>query len=116
MVGCCLAGIIAFVDPILNFPRDTNYSRSFGPGVKGALSPEELQARQAKELFPKVGAEECEVWTIGIILLCVALLVTEDVFYDFKANELETHTLVSGMQRVRDMYSQGFYDILSGCL
>ena len=107
-----------FIDPILCFPRETNYSRSLNSSIfRPSLSPEELELRQNKVLIPKVAAEPCEVWTIGIILLSVCLLAGEESFYTADQDYKVQHERIqSGLQKLSQRFSANLHHTIKGCL
>lgn len=104
------------MDPSLIFPKDTNYSRSFYPGQKGALSPEELACLQSKQTVPKVDVEACESWTIGMIILCTCLLVLEEKFYNWNSFEVNQHVLEEGLNKLSIKYSPQLSKLVQNCL
>jgi len=107
-----------FIDPILCFPRETNYSRSLNsPILRPSLSPEELELRQNKVLIPKVAVEPAEVWSIGIILLSVCLLSGEESFYTAEYDYKVQHERIqTGLQKISQRYSVNLHHTIKGCL
>lgn len=109
-------GQIKFMDPILLFPKDNNYTRSFFVGGRAALSPEEIRSRSFKDAIPKVNIEACEVWTIGIMLLCTGSLTTEDSLYSWNDFSLNWHLLTDRLKFMKSAYSSELSTLVSRCL
>lgn len=110
------SGQIKFLDPILLFPKDNNYTRSFYVGGRAALSPEEIKARSFKDTIPKVNAEACEVWTIGIILLCCGSLIAEDSLYCWKDFSFNWHLQTDAIKFMRRSYSAELSSLVDKCV
>jgi len=111
-------GLAVLPDPLLLFPRDTNYTRSYLSEYRGPLSPEELVARASKQSIPKINSEAVEVWALGLVTLCTCLLVGEDKFYAFKEGTLWLNRtlLDEGLRKVEKRYSHQLTELIRGCL
>ena len=60
---------------------------------------------------------ECsEIWVIGLIVLCVSLLVSEEKFYDWKNFQINSPLLAEGIKKLQRKYSNSFSDLIKSCL
>lgn len=101
---------------MLLFPKETNYSKAVTSGFPGPVSPEELRCRSQRKAIPKVDCEASEVYVIGMELLCIALLVEEHKFYDWKNLEVLAPLLSEGLKKAQRKYSDELVDLIKSCL
>lgn len=101
---------------MLLFPKETNYTKGFVAGFQGPVSPEELRCRSQRKIIPKVDCEASEVFVIGLELLCIALLISEEKFYDWKNFELVAPLLSEGLKKAHRKYSDSLVDLIKSCL
>jgi len=63
-----------------------------------------------------VDSEASEVYVIGLQLLCIALLVAEEKFYDWKNFEVLAPLLSEGVKKAHRKYSDALIELIKSCL
>ena len=108
-------GSIKFLDIRLVTWRQTGFMKATLFGTFIPLSPELM--KELKEEVPNENVSPSnEVWTIGIVMLCMATLKPDTEFYDWKQKKLLTNRIESALEFVRSKYSSKLVDFIGSCL
>lgn len=83
---------------------------------KCPLAPEQLKSLKNKVSVPNHDIQSTEAWAIGILLLTMATLSSEEVIYNWRNNMIDERGLKTQLSQVKDNYSPLFYDLVQKCL
>ena len=83
---------------------------------KCPLSPEQLKSLKIRVSAPKHDIQSNESWSIGILLLCMATLSSENVLYNWKDFEIDTRGFNHLMSQLKTKYSPLFVELVTKCL
>lgn len=83
---------------------------------KCPLAPEQLQSLKNRISLPNHDIQSTESWAIGILLLTMATLSSEEVIYNWRNNVVDERGLQSQLNQVKENYSPLFYDLVFRCL
>lgn len=113
-------GSLKFLDPFLVnwMTNDLMFALQYGTSSKVLLAPERLTNLREEERS-KEGTETTEageVWTIGLILLCMCSLKTGDHFYNKRMITLEMGKIQSTLLEISRNYSSRMCELIGQCL
>lgn len=83
---------------------------------KCPIAPEQLQSLSRKENSPKHDSQATESWSIGIVLLTMATLSSEEVIYNWRENTIDKRGFDHLMNQVLQRYSPLFSELCKKCL
>lgn len=108
-------GSIKFLDTFLVNWRVNGFMKAVLNGAKPPLAPEML--KMLKEDAPNdESTPENEIWTIGLVLLCMASLKKESHFYDWRLRQVNFQNIEACLEDVRKRYQTKLHGLLSRCL
>lgn len=109
-------GTIKFLDVFLINWRLNSFMKHIIDGSKAPLSPQKMENIH-KDQPNEEWTSEDEIWSIGIILLCMATLRKDNVdFYNWKGYSVIRKAVDQALDEVRLRYSQRLYMFLLKCL
>lgn len=108
-------GSIKFVDSYLCHWKSWAMHRAILEGTKVPLAAEVMEKVRADEASDMPTSPN-EVWSIGIVVLCMATLRTEKEFYDWNKKRIRTDVIKQALLEVPTRYSSRIQDLLVGCL
>lgn len=108
-------GSIKFLDVFLLNWRINGFMKAMLLGARVPLSPESLL--KLKQDTPNDEATtQDEIWSIGLVLLCMSSLKREAHFYDWKNKVVNFQNLSLALEDVRKRYSVKLHGLLTRCL
>jgi len=108
--------VAKFVDTNLTGYRQNAYVKTMLGISKCPLSPEQLVSLSKKENSPKHDSQASDSWSIGIVLLTMATLSSEDVIYNWSEKVIDKRGFDHLMNQVRQRYSPLFFELVNKCL
>lgn len=108
-------GSIKFLDSYLINWRVNGFMKAFLSGAKVPLAPEKL-AKLIEEAPNDEATPENEVWSIGLILLCMSTLKREAHFYNWKQRSVNQQNISASLEDVRKKYSVKLHGLILRCL
>lgn len=108
-------GSIKFLDVHMVNWRVSSFMRASLYDTKLPLAPEKLAELQKDESVEEVSSEN-EVWSIGIVLLCLATLQEDMGFYNWKSKTVDFNKIQKALEEVSLKYSTKLSDFIASCL
>ena len=108
-------GSIKFVDSFLCHWKSWAMHRAILEGTRVPVDSDVLQKIKSDEAsdFP---SSQNEIWSIGIVILCMATLRTEKEFYDWTKKRIRTEVIKQALLEIPSRYSSKIQDLLVACL
>lgn len=109
-------GVAKFVDTnIVEYMQSAYFKTMLGIS-RCPLAPEQLKSLKNRVSLPNHDIQQTEAWAIGILLLTMATLSSEEVIYNWRNNLIDERGLKAQLTQVKENYSPLFYDLVSRCL
>ena len=83
---------------------------------KCPLAPEQMISVKNRVSMPNHDVQATEAWAIGILLLSMATLSSEEMIYDWRNSVIDERGLKNQLIEVKEKFSPLFSDLVSKCL
>ena len=80
------------------------------------LAPEQMKSLGEKSSSAKFNPIHAEMWTIGLIFLCIATLHVEDYFYDWEALRVREDRVEQALLQLKRDYSKLLAELVTKLL
>lgn len=111
-----LLGVAKFIDTNLTGYKKNAYIKTMLGMSKCPLAPEQLSSLSKKESNPKHESQSTESWSIGIVLLTMATLSSDEVIYNWRDKSIDKRGYAHLMNQVHQRYSPLFNELVKKCL
>jgi serine/threonine protein kinase len=111
-----ILGVAKFIDTNLTGYRQNAYVKTMLGMSKCPVAPEQLTSLGKKESNPKHDSQATESWSIGIVLLTMATLSSEEVIYNWRDYTIDKRGFDHLINQVLQRYSPLFNDLVKKCL
>jgi serine/threonine protein kinase len=108
--------VAKFIDTNLTGYRKNAYVKTMLNQSKCPIAPEQLISLAKKENGPKHDSQATESWSIGIVLLTMATLSSEEVIYNWRESCIDKRGFDHLMNQVQQRYSPLFNELVKKCL
>lgn len=108
-------GAIKFLDAYLVSWRYNGFMRAILDHAKVPLAPEKM-ASLKKDIPSEEATQENEIWTVGIVVLCMATLKKDNTFYDWTKKDIIRSNIDKALEELRKTYSQKLFAFVSTSL
>ena len=105
-----------FVDTNLTEYKNSSYLKTMLGVSKCPLSPEQMESMRKNEANPVHDVQAVEAWAIGVLLLTMASLSSEEVLYKWKEKRLDERALKHLLGEIGGRYSPLFCELVQKCL
>lgn len=111
-----LIGVAKFVDTNLTGYKQNAYVKTLLGVSKCPLAPEQLKSLQAGDNNPKHDSQSTEAWAIGLVMLNMGNLSSDEVIYNRRDFIVDKRGLDHLLNQIKERYSPLFFDMVSRCL
>lgn len=105
-----------FYDPNLLDQRKNAYTKTLLGTTRCPLPPELLEHLRNKRSSPNFNKQGAEIWAIGVLMITLATLNSEEVLYNWRTKEIDRRGYEHLLQQTRSRYSQLYYEMVAKCL
>jgi len=96
--------------------RQNAYVKTMLGTSKCPIAPEQLESLSRKETGPKHDSQATESWSIGIVLLTMATLSSEEVIYNWRDHKIDQRGYDHLIGQVSQRYTPLFSELVKKCL
>ena len=104
------------MDTNLTEYKNSSYVKTMLGMSKCPLAPEQMASLRNNEANPVHDVQAIEAWTIGILLLTMASLSSEEVIYKWKEKAVDERSLNHLLSQIDERYSPLFCELVKKCL
>ena len=83
---------------------------------KCPLAPEQLKSLQGGDNNPKHDSQATEAWAIGVVLLTMATLSSDELIFNKRELSVDKRGLDLLLSQTKERYSPLYFDLVSKCL
>jgi len=109
-------GVAKFIDTNLTEYKNSSYVKTMLGVTKCPLSPEQLESLRKNSSNPNHEVQAVEAWQIGILLLTMASLSSEEVIYNWREKKLDERGFNHLLSQIEVRYSPLFVELVNKCL
>jgi len=118
--SCCIFidddGLASFTDPIFLGAQNSSIMKTVRNVTKCPLSPEILSLIRSKDLQSIYSDQSTESWAIGFLLLQMAVLGSEEEYFDWDNYTLNDTLITDSIRQISTRYSPSLTTIIKSCL